>query len=88
MLTETVTMFTQKQIDEIFKEIDQDNSGTVDFSEVLVVGFQYASLLYVYQLLAMVFLFFLCPPWLFWCVLIILAMPTSSSFPKGGHSAT
>ena len=39
VLTETITMFTPKQIDEIFKEIDQDNSNTVDFSEVLVVCF-------------------------------------------------
>lgn len=38
VLSDTVGMFTQKQLDEIMKEIDQDDSNTLDFFEVLTVG--------------------------------------------------
>ena len=31
-------MFTPKQVDEIFNEVDTDKSNTVDFYEVLVVS--------------------------------------------------
>ena len=36
-------MFTPKQIDEIFAELDQDQSNAVDFYEVLVVSIHQAS---------------------------------------------
>lgn len=38
VLSDTVGMFTQKQLDEIMKEIDQDDSNTLDFFEVLTVS--------------------------------------------------
>lgn len=37
VLSDTVGMFNQKQLDEIMKEIDQDDSNTLDFFEVLTV---------------------------------------------------
>lgn len=37
VLMDTVGMFTQKQVDEIFQEVDQDHNETLDFYEVLFV---------------------------------------------------
>ena len=38
VLSDTVGMFAQKQLDEIMKEVDQDGSNTLDFYEVLMVS--------------------------------------------------
>ena len=53
-------MFTPKQIDEIFNEIDQDNSGTVDFSEVLVVRYMIVTLC-LYICFPVILLSLICP---------------------------
>ncbi|CAH1791728.1 unnamed protein product [Owenia fusiformis] len=37
MLTTSSTMFTKKQVQEILKEVDKDNTGTLDFIESLTI---------------------------------------------------
>lgn len=38
VLSKDVAMFTPAQVEEIIKEIDKDNTGDLDFTEVLAVS--------------------------------------------------